>query len=94
MNSYAVVERSANQDQSTSVPAFWRVFLRFVTVGKAAIGGAGFGVALSGLLNLAFVIAASAPRHSDNSYTLEIIAGICGVLGAIISIVTTARVRK
>lgn len=86
MNSFVIDRSSNSQPDHIPAPAFWRWFLRGINIGKAAVGGAGFGVALSGLVNVGIVLATSATFSSvehTNSHLLVISSIICAAIGAI-----------
>ena len=68
-------------------PVTWQKFLMFIAIGKAAIGGAGAGLAILGAYNVAAAISATDWIHAvQHAYAFDSIAVVGGIVGAVTKI--------
>lgn len=66
-----------------SISPFWRAFLHLIAAGKSAIGGAGAGIAVLGIVNLCILLSASNHIFGLQEGILKILASMGALVGGV-----------
>ena len=67
-------------------PPLWLKILNLVSIGKAAVGGAGVALALIGFVNVALALTALGPLRDISAGQLQVIAATGSLVAAFVQI--------